>query len=271
MNCEKKPAPPSAKQRGSEVSISCEHGLLRRQCALCDAIQENSELRARIAELEAQQRAGVPEFITVSMASHSKYAEGWNDCRAAMLTAPAPKAKERAGVPEGWKLVPVEITEAMKSAGMDVLMNQTDIYADDYGNVTVETITPRRIYTAMLAAAPSPEGQEQAPQPAEGGAILERAWYHKMDDGDYEIFGDKDATCGKCIEVAIVPVTALTAAGRWEEWANQAVEAMQRVRFAMEMNNWNWKSEASNDLKREAYQLIVDAIAATQPAQEKPE
>lgn len=61
---------------------------------------------------------------------------------------------------------------------------------------------------------------------------------------------------------------ALTAAGGREEWANQAVEAMQRARFAMEMNNWNWKSEASNDLKREAYQLIVDAIAATQPAKE---
>lgn len=70
------------------------------------------------------------------------------------------KLASRAGVPDGWKLVPVEPTREMLDAGMDVLMNQCEISVNEYGDIEVETITPRRVYRAMLAAAPSPEGQE---------------------------------------------------------------------------------------------------------------
>ncbi len=108
------PAPPSAKQRGSEVSISCEHGLLRRQCALCDAIQEARELRARIAELEAQaaqQRTGVPDvdalaaFIRKVDGSHrmgagalaERICDWWSFD--AVAVAPTPKAQQQAPQP----------------------------------------------------------------------------------------------------------------------------------------------------------------------------
>ena len=36
------------------------------------------------------------------------------------------------------------------------------------------------------------------------------------------------------------------------------------IKHAMAMNNWNWNSEASNDLKREAYAAITRLLAAAQ-------
>jgi hypothetical protein len=41
----------------------------------------------------------------------------------------------------------------------------------------------------------------------------------------------------------------------------QLLEALKRAEFAMSFNNWNWRSDASDDLKREAHQAVCAAIA----------
>ncbi|MDH0767882.1 hypothetical protein N5C51_07810 [Citrobacter freundii] len=65
------------------------------------------------------------------------YANGWNQCRAAML-----QAGNSPETPDGWQLVPKEPTAAMNKAGWDA-MNEHD------------AINPT--YRAMLAAAPKQE------------------------------------------------------------------------------------------------------------------
>jgi hypothetical protein len=54
-------------------------------------------------------------------------------------------------VPQGWRLVPVEATSAMVKAGVQV---PCDPYAD---SDEAESDDYRKVYRAMLAAAPSPE------------------------------------------------------------------------------------------------------------------
>ena len=88
------------------------------------------------------------------------YAEGWNACRAAMLqelqksagvsnncrsneNVQGMQAGNSPGIPDGWKLVPVEPTANQWAAGMQ---------AFDSG---VDKVT--RVYKAMLAAAPQQE------------------------------------------------------------------------------------------------------------------
>lgn len=69
---------------------------------------------------------------------------GWNACRAAMLKAEPLKATT---VPEGWKLVPVEPTEAMLDAA--------------YSHPASTTDRMHKQYCAMLAAAPKAPAQEE--------------------------------------------------------------------------------------------------------------
>lgn len=38
------------------------------------------------------------------------------------------------------------------------------------------------------------------------------------------------------------------------------------IKHAMAMNSWDWKSEASNDMKREAYAAVVKLLAAAPEA-----
>jgi hypothetical protein len=47
-----------------------------------------------------------------------------------------------------------------------------------------------------------------------------------------------------------------------QEAIKLAREALGKSVFAMEMNKWEWNSEASNDMKRESYKLNKQAIAA---------
>lgn len=58
-------------------------------------------------------------------------------------------ASPRPAIPEGWKLVPIEPTEAMQAAGCEVDCPQDG------------SPTPWNVYKAMLAAAPSTHGREE--------------------------------------------------------------------------------------------------------------
>ncbi|MCW2764014.1 MAG: hypothetical protein JWR85_4215 [Marmoricola sp.] len=39
-------------------------------------------------------------------------------------------------------------------------------------------------------------------------------------------------------------------------------QALQRAKFAMEMRNWHWKSEASDDLQRDAHSAVCNALGS---------
>lgn len=65
------------------------------------------------------------------------------------------QAGRASAVPEGYVLVPVEPTQRMKTAGINV-----EVYQDsppEPGSLTWEEV--RAVYQAMLAAAPSKEGK----------------------------------------------------------------------------------------------------------------
>lgn len=53
-------------------------------------------------------------------------------------------------VPEGWKLVPIEPTVAMLNAGEDTFISTY---------TGTPTSDPDTVWAAMIAAAPSPEGE----------------------------------------------------------------------------------------------------------------
>jgi hypothetical protein len=57
-------------------------------------------------------------------------------------------------IPPGYALVPVEPTDDMKRAGLNVLLHEGDIYAREDGTIVIETITPRDLWRDMLNAAP---------------------------------------------------------------------------------------------------------------------
>lgn len=105
-------------------------------------------------------------------------------------------------------------------------------------------------------------------------AVLERGWYHKMAD-DYELFGVKDKDCADCIEVAIVPVAALTATGGRDDW-NAGYRAAMCVAAT-----WAWQLYAQHCHHhgvdgllarcKEVEQLALNQRdAASRPTQEKP-
>ena len=68
----------------------------------------------------------------------ARLCDGWN-----RTTPQAPSAQ----VPEGWKLVPVEPTEEMLTAGA--------------GAVDINSHSPLATYAAMLSAAPTPQGEKK--------------------------------------------------------------------------------------------------------------
>lgn len=70
---------------------------------------------------------------------------------------------------DGYVLVPREPTEAMKTAGMDVLMYR------------IETITPSDLWRAMLAAAPSPPPAKKV-GPTTNAAAFELSIYEGVRD-----------------------------------------------------------------------------------------
>lgn len=60
-----------------------------------------------------------------------------------------------------WQLVPKEINDKMKEEVMEILLHNGDIYENANGNIVIETITPRHLWQAMLAAAPTIALKEQ--------------------------------------------------------------------------------------------------------------
>lgn len=243
-------------------------------------------LRARIAELEAQQRAGVPDvdalaaFIRKVDGSHrmgagvlaERICDWW--ASDAVAVAPTPKAQEQAE----HKLSAAGVFKGAE--GLRGLLDAQDFWDQQpYGTrLYFGEMANEYLHRDVLRAAVAllDQRQEQAPQPAEGAAILERAWYHKMDDGDYEIFDAKDAKCEECIEVAIVPVTALTAAGGREEldWPQQVFELCNflvgqgwtMTRATHEA--WMLATGDANKYPNPLDALARAALAASQPAQE---
>ena len=127
----------------------------------------------------------------------------------AALTAPAAEVPEqstrlRGGVPEGWKLVPVEPTPEMVAAGMEALFNRGPVKKpwDDY---------VAEMFAAILGAAPqSPAlGSGVSTVKAEfngaidfairegiGAAIFLEAWRHG-DTSEWPEFAAMSAQAGK--------------------------------------------------------------------------
>ncbi|UUE95397.1 hypothetical protein [Comamonas thiooxydans] len=69
---------------------------------------------------------------------------------------PVPQAAPAAvAVPDGLKLVPVDLTPEMKREFMDLLMDGIDIYVNRRDQIEIQTDAPRRIWKAVLALAPS--------------------------------------------------------------------------------------------------------------------
>ena len=66
-------------------------------------------------------------------------------------------------VPDGCKLVPVDLTPEMKREFMDLLMDGIDIYVNSRDQIEIQTDAPRRIWKAVLALSPAAPAH-----PAEG-------------------------------------------------------------------------------------------------------
>lgn len=87
-----------------------------------------------------------------------KLAEAWN--RRAALSA------EPVAVPQGWQLVPTNPTEQMKRAAQAADMDHSphsEWLKDEWGG-------KQRVWSAMLAAAPQPAAQGEAPENVRTGA-----------------------------------------------------------------------------------------------------
>ena len=94
-------------------------------------------------------------------------------------------------IPHGWKLVPVEPTQEMKTAGIAV-----EVYPDSPPEIDCLTWEEvRAIYQDMIAAAPTPPAQDAAPEPppecqteAEKRAFV-FGWWRAMESarGDAEL------------------------------------------------------------------------------------
>lgn len=64
-------------------------------------------------------------------------------------------------VPPEWQAVPVERTEEMKRAVMELLLDGLDIYVNGQEQIVIETDAPRRLWKAFLAAAPRPPAAQK--------------------------------------------------------------------------------------------------------------
>ena len=73
----------------------------------------------------------------------------------AIEAAPAQAAPAAVAVPDGWKLVPVDLTPEMKREFMDLLMDGIDIYVNRRDQIEIQTDAPRRIWKAVLALSPA--------------------------------------------------------------------------------------------------------------------
>ncbi len=92
----------------------------------------------------------------------------------AIEAAPAQAAPAAVVVPDGWKLVPVDLTPEMKREFMDLLMDGIDIYVNCRDQIEIQTDSPRRIWKAVLALSPAaPKAQADARDALTHAELLE--------------------------------------------------------------------------------------------------
>lgn len=115
-------------------------------------------------------------------------------------------------VPEGFVIVPVEPTPEMKDAAMEVLLHRGNIYEDHNGNIVVESITPRYLMEALIAAAPQPSAKPEAVGKPDAQAI-------------------RDAALEEAQQAAQIAVDTLRNNGRETEafFAECCVDAIKRI------------------------------------------
>ena len=113
--------------------------------------QDRDELRARVEAMERQEPVAWRRRSDCGWSYKAKPVNG-------LVLEPlylAPGAQPAPFIPEGWKLVPIEPTPEMKTAGIGVEVYQASPPSTD--SLTWEEAAA--IYAAMLAAAPKPEGE----------------------------------------------------------------------------------------------------------------
>ncbi|WP_152965166.1 hypothetical protein [Comamonas testosteroni] len=94
--------------------------------------------------------------VAEQAAWHAGLDEGRAQAGFTVSNAEAPQAAPAAvAVPDGLKLVPVDLTPEMKREFMDLLMDGIDIYVNRRDQIEIQTDAPRRIWKAVLALAPS--------------------------------------------------------------------------------------------------------------------
>ena len=117
---------------------------------LLDAAKEIKALRAKVAEMEKQEPAYWGPKHAIEGGSTTVIVGKFpvNPTDAPLYALPG--AQPAPSVPDGWKLVPIEPTPMMKTAGIGV-----EVYLDPPASSDCLTWSEvEAIYTAMLAAAP---------------------------------------------------------------------------------------------------------------------
>lgn len=99
--------------------------------------------------------------------------------KAALREAPQ-AAPAAVAVPDGWKLVPVDLTPEMKREFMDLLMDGIDIYVNRRDQIEIQTDAPRRIWKAVLALSPAAPHAQADAQDADGLYYLQDARWSAM-------------------------------------------------------------------------------------------
>lgn len=121
----------------SDNSVFCQWLAANRYCIKdTGSLWDHDRFWLRVAGMQAGTFATLEAAKAVAQADHE----------ARVLAQPEPVEIGEPAVPEGWKLVPVEPTEAMHKAAE----REWD------GRMSARS---RGVWQAMLAAAPSPEGK----------------------------------------------------------------------------------------------------------------
>ena len=87
--------------------------------------------------------------------------QGDVSCKKCITLYTAAQVQAMGRVPPEWQAVPVERTEEMKRAVMELLLDGLDIYVNGQEQIVIETDAPRRLWKAFLAAAPRPPAAQE--------------------------------------------------------------------------------------------------------------
>ncbi len=190
------------------------------------------------------------------------YVEGnghWSKVEAARNALRAARAAlsaaEKPVVPEGWKLVPVELTPEMIRAAAP--FNRYD-----------------NIYRAMLAAAPSSPGAEQAKpveaisEPERWSAYFEGAESVNVCDSEGEAVGemqfqiDNDSEPGDEIEFCVAPMVSATQMLRkfGAKWIGEDVFERINERLSDEMGAEDWPLDLTDEEQEQLGQQVIEYV-----------